>query len=81
MAIEHKKLYEILSDQFPGDKIELVDTAGDNNHYEVTIYSEKFNGLPLIKQHRMVYDAIGEQMGRELHALKINTKTKNEQSL
>ena len=40
------------------------------------IRCEKFNGLSLVAQHKMVYDSIGMQMGRELHALKINTKPK-----
>ena len=76
MAIEYNQLYDLLRNTFPNCEIELLDTAGDMNHYEVTIVSEKFVGLSLVAQHKMVYDAIGEQMGRELHALKINTKAK-----
>jgi stress-induced morphogen len=76
MAIEYKKLYNILKSAFPNDEISLVDTAGDSNHYEVTIESSAFAGLSLINQHKMVYDAIGSYMGNELHALKINTKVK-----
>lgn len=76
MAIEYDKLYALLRAKFSNDDIELIDTAGDDNHYEVTIISDKFHGLSLLKQHKMVYDAIGEHMGTALHALKINTKTK-----
>ena len=76
MAIEYEKLYKILQIAFPDDEILLSDTAGDSNHYEVTITSYLFKGLSLIKQHKMVYDAIGEDMGNALHALKINTKSK-----
>lgn len=76
MAIEYDTLYKIIKDAFPHDEVILVDTAGDSNHYEVTIESEAFKGLPLIKQHKMVYNAIGEHMGNALHALKVNTKTK-----
>lgn len=76
MAIEYNKLYILLQSYFKDDEITLLDTAGDMNHYEVTIVSEKFNGLSLVQQHKMVYDTIGTQMGRELHALKINTKMK-----
>ena len=76
MAIDYNTLYKILKDAFPTDEVILIDTAGDNNHYEVTISSEMFQGLSLIKQHKIVYDAIGEHMGNALHALKINTKSK-----
>jgi stress-induced morphogen len=76
MAISYKTVYDLLAKGFPDSEIDLIDTAGDMNHYEVTIVSEKFAGLSLIKQHKMVYDAIGSEMGKELHALKINTKVK-----
>ena len=76
MTIEYNQLYDLLKNGFKNAEIELVDTAGDMNHYEVTIVSELFKDLPLVAQHKMVYDAIGTQMGRELHALKINTKAK-----
>ncbi len=76
MAIEYNQLYTLLRAGFENADIDLVDTAGDMNHYEVTVVSEKFNGLSLVAQHKMVYDSIGMQMGRELHALKINTKPK-----
>jgi stress-induced morphogen len=76
MAIKYSQLYALLRAGFENADIDLVDTAGDMNHYEVTIASEKFNGLSLVAQHKMVYDSIGMQMGRELHALKINTKAK-----
>lgn len=78
MAIEYKKLKEILQKAFPGDEVLLVDTAGDNNHYEVTIISAAFEGLSLVMQHKMVHEAIGPMMGRDLHALTINTKTETE---
>ncbi len=76
MAIEYDILYKILKDSFLDDEVILVDTAGDSNHYEVTIISDTFKGLSLIKQHKIVYDAIGEHMGNALHALKINTQSK-----
>lgn len=76
MAIPYNTVYDLLAKSFPNSEIDLIDTAGDMNHYEVTIVSEKFTGLSLIKQHKMVYDAIGDEMGKDLHALKINTKVK-----
>jgi stress-induced morphogen len=76
MAIEHEKLYSLLQGGFPEGEIELIDTAGDSNHYEVTVKSEKFKDLSLMQQHKMVYNAIGDYLGKELHALKVNTKIK-----
>lgn len=44
-------------------------------HYTVIIVSEVFTNLPLIKRHRIVYDAIGNLMGQAIHALSIQAKT------
>ena len=47
---------------------------GDNNHYEATIISSKFNNLSKIEQHKMVYNSLKGKMGNELHAFSITTK-------
>jgi len=40
-------------------------------HFRVRIGSRKFSGLRLIQQHRLVYDAVGELMRTDIHALAI----------
>lgn len=47
-------------------------------HFEVTIVSEHFCGLGRIARHRMVYDALGEFMASDIHALKINAYSSSE---
>lgn len=44
-------------------------------HYTVTIVSDVFNDLSLIKRHRLVYDAAKTLMANDIHALSINAKT------
>lgn len=51
------------------------------SHYTVTIVSEAFNGLSLIKRHRVVYEAVGDLMTHDIHALSIKAKTPTEFSL
>jgi len=58
----------------PDAVIELKDTAGDNDHWQITVLSAAFAGKTRVAQHRMVMDAIGEGMGTTLHALAISTK-------
>lgn len=41
-------------------------------HFDVTIVSEKFDGVNRIGRHRLVYDALGEFMESDVHALRIN---------
>lgn len=73
MAITHNKLEKLLKDFFTDGEVVVNDLAGDGEHYEVIVKSAKFNGLTLINQHKMVYDALGGRMGDEVHALKIKT--------
>jgi BolA protein len=47
-------------------------------HYTVFIVSDAFEGLPLIKRHRLVYDAVGSLMEQAIHALSIQAKTSAE---
>jgi BolA protein len=47
-------------------------------HYTVTIVSEQFVGLPLIKRHRLVFDAAKILMVKDIHALSIKAKTSAE---
>ena len=47
-------------------------------HLETTIVSDNFIDKNLIDRHRMVYDAMGELMKHEIHALSMKTLTKAE---
>lgn len=44
-------------------------------HYTITIVSEHFDNLSLLKRHRLVYDTIGTLMKTDVHALSIHAKT------
>jgi len=47
-------------------------------HLETTIVSDNFADKSLIERHRIVYDAMGELMKHEIHALSMKTLTKAE---
>ena len=47
-------------------------------HIETTIVSDSFSDKSLIERHRIVYDAMGELMKHEIHALSMKTLTKAE---
>ncbi|MDH3351891.1 MAG: BolA family transcriptional regulator [Gammaproteobacteria bacterium] len=47
-------------------------------HFEVTIVSEKFAGVKRIARHRMVYDALGDFLDSDIHALRINAFSPSE---
>ncbi len=47
-------------------------------HFRVSIVSERFEGVSRVKRHRLVYDALGEEMRRDIHALAIEAFTPGE---
>mgnify|MGYP001558732976 CR=1 FL=1 len=59
----------------PDAEITLIDTAGDSDHYSITVSSKLFSGKTRVQQHKMIMDALGKNMGGRLHALSITTKT------
>jgi stress-induced morphogen len=73
MPLDAKTINEKIIAAIPDASIELVDLAGDNDHWQVIVKSSAFANLPKLKQHKMVYEALGEHMGTTLHALSIKT--------
>lgn len=52
--------------------------AKGGGHYRVFVVSAKFSGRSLIARHRMVYEALAEQMKGDIHALSIVAKAPEE---
>ena len=50
----------------------------DEDHFAALVVSPAFDGLPLVQQHQLVYDALGEHMTTDIHALEIKTFTPEE---
>jgi len=69
-------------------QIEIVDdsprhaghagAAAGGGHYIVTVTSPDFAGKSTLARHRMVYDALGTLMQREIHALALTTRAPGE---
>jgi len=54
---------------------EHLEVAGDGTHWEALVVSPAFEGLSRIKQHQLVYAAMGDRMREEVHALSMQTLT------
>lgn len=54
---------------------EHLEVRGDGHHWEAVIVSKAFEGLPKIRQHQLVYAALGDRMREEIHALSMTTLT------
>ena len=55
-----------------------ADVAGDGHHFEAVIVAEAFAGKTMVQQHQLVYQALGDKMKAEIHALSMRTLTPEE---
>lgn len=52
--------------------------ADDDDHLQAVVVSPAFEGRSLLEQHELVYDALGDHMTRDIHALELETYTPDE---
>jgi stress-induced morphogen len=61
---------------FPdASELSVVDRTGSGDHFQVTVASGRFQGLSLLEQHKLVYDALAEPLADgTIHELRIKTR-------
>ena len=84
MSEREKLIKERLTAAFNPVQLDLVDEShkhaghpgarAGGGHFVVTIVSDAFTGKTPLQRHRMVYDALGELMQKEIHALSISAR-------
>jgi acid stress-induced BolA-like protein IbaG/YrbA len=52
--------------------------SDDNTHFAARVVSAGFAGKRSIARHQLIYRALGERVGREIHALSIEAHTPDE---
>ncbi len=82
-----ERIRHTLEAAFAPEELEIVDeshkhvghaSAKGGGHYIVRIVSKRFAEQPTIQRHRMVYEAMGELMQSEVHALSIQARSPGE---
>ena len=74
MPMSAQDIEDRLRGAFADAEIVIEDLAGDGDHYRVRIVSRRFEGLSRVGQHKLVYEALGEVAGGQLHALALETR-------
>jgi stress-induced morphogen len=66
----------LLEQAFPdAEEIAVEDRTGTGDHFQVTVGTPEFDGLPLLEQHRRVNDALAAPLADgTIHELRIKTK-------
>jgi stress-induced morphogen len=70
------RLRTLLEGAFPDAReLSVEDRTGGGDHFQVVVTSDRFAGLSLVDQHRLVYDALAEPLADgTIHELRIRTK-------
>ena len=64
-----------LQQSFPDSQVEVTDLTGTEDHYEVYVKSQVFQGLSRMDQHKKVMAAFQAELKTgEVHALSIRTQ-------
>jgi acid stress-induced BolA-like protein IbaG/YrbA len=71
-----KQIEELIIAALPGAVVQV--RSEDNVHFEATVVSSQFAGRRPLQRHQLVYGALGERMGGEIHALSLATLTPEE---
>ena len=76
MPMDATDIDKMIKQALPDAEVEVDDLRGDGDHYAMRVVSSAFKGLNRVQQHQLVYNALGGRMGKELHALALQTLVK-----
>jgi acid stress-induced BolA-like protein IbaG/YrbA len=76
--IDPERVKEKIADTIDNARVDVLDMTGDGDHFRVVVVAEAFEGKPMVKQHQLVYDALGDSMEGDIHALGLKTYTPEE---
>ena len=89
MPTRVEQIQQLLKDALAPTHLELQDDSQSHaghagvrerggGHFYATIVSNAFEGKNLVRRHQLVYEALGEMMRSDIHALSIKAYTPNE---
>jgi len=74
--MDPQQVADLIRQHLPGAQVDV--RSDDNTHYAALLVSTAFEGLRPLARHQLIYRALGERMGREIHALSIEAFTPQE---
>lgn len=74
MGDYEQKIYNILATEFQPKNLQVKDVSGGcGSMFAILVESEKFKGIPMIKQHRLVNELLKDEI-KQWHGLQLQTK-------
>ena len=78
MPMAASEIERLIKASIPDAEVSIRDLAGDGDHYAARVVAPSFAGLSRIRQHQLVYAALGGRVGNELHALQLETSAQGD---
>jgi stress-induced morphogen len=75
------EIEDLIRAALPDARVTIDDLAGDGDHYAAIVVSEAFRGLTRVRQHQLVFQALGGRMGGQLHALALQTSVPDQEPI
>jgi len=75
--IKPEALKTLVCNFIEGAEVEVSCYSGDD-HFEMRVVSSAFAGKSRVLRHKMVYEALGDNMRAAIHALALKTVTPEE---
>lgn len=69
------RIRDLLEQKLPDCTAVVLDPANDGAHFQAEITSSAFAGKNRVQQHQLVYQALGDHMRSDIHALQLKTFT------
>ena len=73
--VDPQEVHRLIEAALPGARIQVLDPMRDGEHLQAVVAADAFVGLPLVKQHKLVMEALREPLAGRLHALQLKTMT------
>ncbi|MGR8978991.1 MAG: BolA family protein [Gammaproteobacteria bacterium] len=84
------QIRQLLTEALTPEVLEIIDNSAAHaghagarsggGHYHVTIVSDAFEGKSMVQRHQLIYQALGDLMKQQIHALGINALTPSEET-
>ncbi len=74
--VQSEDVCNAIRGSIPDAIVTVEDMSGGGDHLQVKVVSKAFEGLSLIQQHQLVYQALRDDLASEaIHALALTTST------
>ena len=69
---------QIISSYIDNAKVNIIDTNGTGDHFNILVISDVFNNMTLIKRHKLIHQCLKKYINNEIHAIQLKTLTTRE---